>query len=152
MPTSKRRWTPCSGTESIVHTLPTTGWASALSDYLEGMPEVMEIQRAVRVMLLDVMEQCARHVDSCPQGRHRFERIASAAHDCLVEFESMASKASGSGLSHRGLYSKAQDRVLDWLLEMQHIRREYPLERTLEPVSDWSGPEWSNHYGQADIA
>ena len=116
------------------------------------MPEVMEIQRAVRVMLLDVMEQCARHVDSCPQGRHRFECIASAAHDCLVEFESMASRASGSGLSHRGLYSKAQDRVLDWLLEMQHIRREYPLERTLDTVSDWSGPEWANRYGQADVA
>ena len=64
----------------------------------------------------------------------------------------MASKASGSGLSHRGLYSKAQDRVLDWLLEMQHIRREYPLERTLDTVSDWSGPEWSNQYGQADVA
>ena len=116
------------------------------------MPEVMEIQRAIRAMFLDVMEQCARHVDSCPQGRPRFERIASAAHDGLVAFESMASKSSGSGLSHRGLYSKAQDQVLDWLLEMQHIRREYPLERTLDPVSDWSGPEWSNHYGQADVA
>ncbi|MGB1669997.1 MAG: hypothetical protein ACPHCT_00870 [Flavobacteriales bacterium] len=116
------------------------------------MPEVMEIQRAVRVMLLDVMEQCARHVDCCPQGRHRFECIASAAHDCLVEFESMASRASGSGLSHRGLYSKAQDRVLDWLLEIQDIRREYPLERTLDTVSGWSGPEWANRYGQADVA
>ena len=152
MPISRRRLTPCLGTESIVHTLPTIGWASALSDYLEDMPEVMEIQRAIRAMFLDVMEQCARHVDSCPQGRPRFERIASAAHDGLVAFESMASRASGSGLSHRGLYSKAQDQVLDWLLEMQHIRREYPLERTLDPVSDWSGPEWANRFGQADVA
>ena len=116
------------------------------------MPEASEIQRAVRIMLIDVMEQCARHVDSCPQARHRFERIASAAHDCLVEFESLAANASESGLTHRGLYTRAQDRVLDWLLELQHIRLDYPLERTLGTVSDWSGPEWANRFGQTDVA
>jgi len=102
------------------------------------MPEISEMQRAVRVLLLDVMEQCARNVDACPQARSRFERIARSAHDYLVRFETQSAAMEKTGLSQRGLYTKAQDRVLEWLLEMQDIRRDYPLRQSVKDMTQWT--------------
>ena len=104
------------------------------------MPDVVEMRRAVRVLLLDVVEQCARHSDACPEGRDSFERIARDAHDYLARFEARSQSSSLGGLSQKGLYLRAQDRVLDWLLELQEVRRAHPLSASLDHLPTWSGP------------
>jgi len=116
--------------------------------YLEGMPDVFEMRRAVRVLLLDVMDQCARHVDACPEGRDRFEQIARDAHDYLARFESRSQSSSLGGLSQKGLYLKAQDRVLDWLLELQEVRRAHLLSASLEHLPTWTGNMTNDAVGQ----
>ncbi len=103
------------------------------------MRDGLEMQRAVRVLLVDVMEQCARHIESCPHGRVRLETIAKSAHDCLVQFEIRSQSATEGGLSQRGLYNKIQDRVLDWLLQMQDIRMDTAAAPSATAHSEWTG-------------
>ena len=103
------------------------------------MRDGLEMQRAVRVLLLDVMEQCARHIESCPHGRVQLEDIEKSAHDCLVQFEIRSQSAVEGGLSQRGVYSKVQDRVLEWLIQIQDIRRDSARASTATPL-----PEWNN--------
>lgn len=102
------------------------------------MRDGLEMQRAVRVLLLDVMEQCARHIESCPNGRVRLEDIAISAHDCLVQFEIRSQSALEGGLSHRGLYRKVQDRVLEWLIQIQDIRRDNACACPAKPLPEWT--------------
>lgn len=113
------------------------------------MPDVVEMRRAVRVLLLDVVEQCARHIDACPEGRDRFEQIARDAHDYLVRFEARSRSTSLGGLSQKGLYLKAQDQVLDWLLELQEVRRAHPLSTSLEHLPTWTGTVTTGAVGPA---
>lgn len=102
------------------------------------MRDGLEMQRAVRVLLLDVMEQCARHIESCPHGRVQLEDIEKSAHDCLVQFEIRSQSAVEGGLSQRGVYSKVQDRVLEWLIQIQDIRRDAACASPATPVPDWT--------------
>ena len=102
------------------------------------MRDGLEMRRAVRVLLLDVMEQCARHIESCPQGRDRLEDIAKSAHDCLVQFEIRSQSDNEGVLSHRGLYRKVQDCVLEWLLQMQDIRRDAERASLTTPLAEWT--------------
>jgi len=113
------------------------------------MSDVAEMRRAVRVLLLDVVEQCARHVDACPAGRDRFEQIARDAHDYLVRFEAQSRSASLGGLSQKGLYLKAQDRVLDLFLELQEVRRAHPLSASLENLPTWTSTVTTKAVGPA---
>ena len=113
------------------------------------MPDVVEMRAAVRVLLLDVVEQCARHVDACPEGRDRFEQIARDAHNYLAQFEARSQSSTLSGLSQKGMYVKAQDRVLNWLLELQEVRQAHPLPTSLEHLPTWTGPVTTRAVGQA---
>lgn len=113
------------------------------------MPEMVEMRRAVRVLLLDVVEQCARHIDACPEARDRFEQIAQDAHDYLSRFESRSQSSLLGGLSQKGLYLKAQDRVLDWLLELQEVRRTHRLSASMEHLPSWTGTIAPDSVGQA---
>ena len=113
------------------------------------MGDGLEMQRAVRVLLLDVVEQCDRHIESCPHGRARLEDIAKRAHECLVQFEIRSQSALEGGLSQRGLYSKVQDRVLEWLIQMQDIRRDTSIDSPV-PITEWT--ETSQSDQQAAVA
>jgi len=114
------------------------------------MRDGLEMHRAVRVLLLDVMEQCARHIESCPHGRDRLDDIAKSAHDCLVQFEIRSQSAVEGGLSQRGPYRKVQDRVLDWLIQIQDIRRDTACASPATPVPEWAKSAQSDH--QAVVA
>ena len=93
-----------------------------------------ETERAIRTLLLDVLEQCARHMDAAPHNRAQFKPIAHAVHVALEDFERQFLKRPELIDEEQALrmVSRAQEMSLEWLHTMQEIRSEPLLTDHLE--------------------
>lgn len=109
-----------------------------LSTYLEGMNRT-EIERATRAILMDVLEQCARHMDAIPMRRALFKPVAYAVHAALEDFDRQFNDGvrEDEGAQRR-LFARAQDMAMEWLHTMQELRSEYPLYTQLESLPSWT--------------
>ena len=97
-----------------------------------------EIHHAIRSMLLDVLEQCAAHMDAVPARRALFKPMAYAAHAALEAFERQFRSGTNGDLDRDlMLYSRAEDMTMEWLQTMQEVRKETTLEDSLEHLPHW---------------
>ena len=108
-----------------------------------------ETERAIRTLLLDVLEQCARHMDAAPHNRAQFKPIAHAVHVALEDFERQFLKRPELIDSEQALrmVSRAQEMSLEWLHTMQEIRREPLLTDHLETWPNAGTPKRSQLRG-----
>lgn len=108
-----------------------------------------DTERAIRILLLDVLEQCARHMDAAPHSRAQFKPIAHAVHAALEDFERQFLKRPELIDSEQALrmVSRAQEMSLEWLHTMQEIRREPLLTDHLETWPNAGTPKRSQLRG-----
>ena len=100
-----------------------------------------ETQRAIRDLLLDVLDQCARHMEAAPDLQAQFKPVAYAVHTALEDFERLFAQSSAQPdpEQDRMLFSRAQHLALEWLQTMQELRLD---SRGNEDVM-W--PSWTRH-------
>lgn len=89
-------------------------------------------EKAIRALLLDVLDQCQLHMDACPNAKERFARIGRAATEELMLLDARKKRT----LSDRNRLLRVQQETLDWMLTMQRIRQEYPLVQALERLPE----------------
>ncbi|GEM_PF-943638 len=132
-----------------MHCWPTEAFFSQLTHIaipVAGPPYFVNMSRsechnATRTLLLDVLEQCARHMDAVPARRAQFKPVAYAVHAALEDFERQF--VQPAEIDHdRRLFSRAQDMALEWIYSMQELRREATLRDQLEVLPRW------DHAGQ----
>lgn len=95
-----------------------------------------ETERAVRSVLFDVLEKCARNMESAPNKR-AYQPVAYAVHAAMEDFERQFIKPNLDEKHHQQLFSRAQDMALEWLLTIQDLRREAPFTEGLETLPTW---------------
>jgi hypothetical protein len=97
-----------------------------------------ETVRAIRSVLFDVLEKCARHMDDTPNNRS-FQPVAYAVHAAMEDFERQFAQASLDEKHQEQLFIRAQDMALEWLLTIQDLQREASLPEGLETLPTWDG-------------
>ena len=95
-----------------------------------------ETERAIRSVLFDVLEKCARQMDSAPNKR-AFQPVAYAVHAAMEDFERQFAKSKLDDKHHQQLVKRAQDMALEWLLTIQDLQREAPFAEGLETLPTW---------------
>ena len=99
-----------------------------------------ETERAIRSVLFDVLDQCARQMDSAPNNR-AYQPVAYAVHAALEDFERQFAQASLDDNHHHQLFRRAQDMALEWLLTIQDLQREAPFAEGLETLPTWNSSQ-----------
>jgi hypothetical protein len=102
-----------------------------------------ETERAIRSVLFDVLEKCARQMDISPDKR-AFQPVAYAVHAAMEDFERQFAKPSFDDKHHQRLFQRAQDMALEWLLTIQDLQREAPLAEGLETLPTWDVSRQTN--------
>lgn len=101
----------------------------------------VELELAIRTMLLDVLEQCARQMDAHPPDRAQFKPIAYAAHAALEDFERKFAQATQEPAQSMQLFSRAQDMAAEWLHNIQELKKDRTLADELEPLPAWKSSD-----------
>ncbi|MBL6645584.1 MAG: hypothetical protein ISP55_03945 [Flavobacteriales bacterium] len=97
----------------------------------------VELEGAIRTILLDVLEQCARQMDAYPPDRAQFKPIAYAAHSALEDFERKFAQAAKEPTHSQQLYLRAQDMASEWLHNIQELKKDRTLAQELEHLPTW---------------
>ena len=109
-----------------------------MSVYLGGM-STRELHRSIRLLLLDVLDQCARHMEASPGQRQQFQPIAYAAHAALEDFEKQFYSHNTENIRRdRMLLQRAQDMSLEWRQAMQEMQAEMHLGQGMEKLPLWN--------------
>lgn len=105
-----------------------------------------ETESAIRGLLLDVLDKCARHMEASPDLRHQFKPVAYAVHSALEDFERLFSQDKGKHDpdQDRMLFTRAQHLALEWLQTMQDLRLESGA-----PEDPRGWPTWTVGHGHA---
>lgn len=92
-----------------------------------------EMHQSIRALLLDVLDQCARHMEEMPLQRKQFQPIAYAVHAALEDFERQFRLDENEDRNRdrdRMLFTRAQDMSLEWLQSLQELRAEQHPDQT----------------------
>lgn len=96
----------------------------------------VESERAVKHILFDVLETCAKQMD-ISADKKAYQPVAYAVHAALEDFERQFAKPRLDDRQHQQLVKSAQDMALEWLLTIQDLRRESLLPDGLETLPTW---------------
>lgn len=105
------------------------------------MPMRSEVHRATRSLLLDVLDQCARHMDAVPRHRSHFKPVEYAAMAAMEDFERHFQSTPEHRAQDQMMFVRAQNMALEWLHALQELRRELPLQDELEHLPLWGRSE-----------
>lgn len=116
-------------------------WPALLTlRYFDHMGTV-ELEGAIRSMLLDVLEQCARQMDACPSERSLFKPIAYAANAALEDFEKKFAQTTKEPARSLQLFYRAQDMATEWLHNIQELKKDRTLADELESLPTWKSAD-----------
>ena len=100
-----------------------------------------EVHHATRSLLLDVLDQCARHMDAVPRHRSHFKPVEYAAMAAMEDFERHFQSTPEHRAQDQMMFVRAQNMALEWLHALQELRRELPLQDELEHLPLWGSRE-----------
>jgi hypothetical protein len=98
-----------------------------------------ELHRSIRHLLLEVLDECARHMEAMPGQRQQFQPIAYAVHAALEDFEKQCgARGSENPTRDRMLLIRAQDMSLEWRQTMLEMKGESVSAQGMEILPSWN--------------